>query len=553
MSQTCTAKHITRIPQRLEFNSRVPLHQQRRRLVAAYARVSTDSEEQATSYEAQVKYYTEYIQSNPEWDYIQVYADEGISGTSMKKRDNFNRMIADALDGKIDLIVTKTIARFARNTVDTLTTIRKLKEHGVEVYFESQGIYSFDSKCEFVISVMASIAQEESRNISENVTWGKRKRAAEGAVYLPYGQFLGYKKGEDGLPEIDREGAELSLMLCQMYLDGYTYLGIADRLTELGIPTPGGKRVWRTSTVRSILFNEKRRGDALLLKTYTVDYLSHRIRRNRGEVEQYFVENSHPAIFSRELAAMLDMEKERRERIGNSYNGAGVFSSRIVCGDCGGLYGPKVWSSNTKYRRTIWRCNRKYNSGEKVCSTPHLTEEEIIQAFLVSLKMQAENLGLIRDSVQSVIAGVLDTAKLEKKHSDLQEHFQGAMSQAQALIARNSREVISQEDFQAESRKLADRCSALTAEINEVGRKIAEIRGRKAAIDVYLSTLEQVKGLPIEFSRRLWNMTVDTLTVYEGKRLVFRWKDGTTNKWGLALNEYWAPPICLRITATTRR
>jgi len=399
--QASTAKHITRIPQRLEFNSRAPLHQQRRRRVAAYARVSTDSEEQATSYEAQVSYYTEYIQSNPDWEYVSVFADEGITGTSMKKRDNFNRMIADALDGKIDLIVTKTIARFARNTVDTLTTIRKLKAHGVEVYFESQGIYSFDSKCEFVISVMASIAQEESRNISENVTWGKRKRAAEGAVYLPYKQFLGYKKGEDGLPEIDRNGAELSLMICRMYLDGYTYLGIADQLTKLGIPTPGGKRNWGVSTVRSILFNEKRRGDALLQKTYTEDYLTHRIKRNCGEVEQYFVENSHPAIFSRELAAMLDMEKERRERIGNSYNGSGVFSSRIVCGDCGGIYGPKVWSSNSKYRRTIWRCNRKYASGEKVCSTPHLTEEEILQAFLVSLKQQVGNLAHIRESIQT--------------------------------------------------------------------------------------------------------------------------------------------------------
>ncbi|NLF38180.1 recombinase family protein, partial [bacterium] len=415
-------------------------------------------------------------------------------------------------------------------TVDTLTTIRKLKEHGVEVYFESQGIYSFDSKCEFVISVMASIAQEESRNISENVTWGKRKRAAEGDVYLPYGQFLGYKKGEDGLPEIDREGAELSLMLCQMYLDGHTYLGIADRLTELGIPTPGGKRVWRTSTVRSILFNEKRRGDALLLKTYTVDYLTHRIKRNDGEVEQYFVENSHPAIFSRELAAMLDMEKERRERIGNSYNGAGVFSSRIVCGDCGGIYGPKVWSSNTKYRRTIWRCNRKYVSGEKVCRTPHLTEEEIVHAFLVALKKQAENLSYIRESLENVIAGALDTSLLEKKHRDLEERLQGAMSKEQALIVRNAREVMDQDEFRNEQHTLADRCAELTAEMDAVGRKISEMRGRKAAIDEYLATLEQVEELPIEFSRRLWNMTVDTLTVYEGKKLVFRWKDGATSK-----------------------
>ena len=186
----------------------MPIHSTRKRRVTAYARVSTDSEEQYTSYVAQVSYYTDYIKRNDTWEFVDVYTDEGITGTSTKKRDGFNRMIQDALDGKIDLIVTKSVSRFARNTVDSLTTIRKLKERGVEVYFEKENIYSLDSKGELLLTIMSSLAQEESRSISENVTWGRRKQFADGKVSMPYKHFLGYKRGADGEPEIVEEEAK---------------------------------------------------------------------------------------------------------------------------------------------------------------------------------------------------------------------------------------------------------------------------------------------------------------------------------------------------------
>lgn len=234
-----------------------------KRRVAAYARVSTDSDEQQSSYEAQVDFYTRHIQSNPEWEFVGLYADEGISGTNTKRREGFNLMVADALDGKIDLILTKSISRFARNTVDTLTTVRKLKERNVEVYFEKENIYTLDAKGEVIITIMSSLAQEESRSISENVTWGKRKSMADGKFSLSYKHFLGYEKGEDGLPKIVEEEAKIVRSIYQLFLEGQTIRMIADHLTRQGIPTPMGKKNWRVSTIMSILQNEKYKGDAV--------------------------------------------------------------------------------------------------------------------------------------------------------------------------------------------------------------------------------------------------------------------------------------------------
>ena len=252
----------------------------RKRRVAAYARVSTDSDEQFTSFEAQVDYYTRYIAEHSEWLFVKVYADEGISGTSTKHRVGFNEMIEDALAGKIDLIVTKSISRFARNTIDTLTTVRQLKEKGIEVFFEKENIYTLDSKGELLITIMSSIAQEESRSISENVTWGQRKRFADGKVSLPYKNFLGYRRGKDGKPQIVESEAKIVRKIYRLFLEGLTPTHIARTLTEEGIPTPGGKVIWQNSTVESILTNEKYKGDALLQKKYTVDFLSKKQKKD---------------------------------------------------------------------------------------------------------------------------------------------------------------------------------------------------------------------------------------------------------------------------------
>ena len=217
----------------------------RKRKVAAYARVSTAKEEQENSFDAQVSYYTQKIQANPEWVFVEVYSDEGITGTNTKKREGFNSMIADAVNGKIDLIITKSVSRFARNTVDSLVTIRKLKEHNVEVYFEKENIYTFDGKGELLLTIMSSLAQEESRSISQNVTWGQRKRFADGKVSLPYKHFLGYEKGEDGIPKIVPEQAEIVRTIYRQYMLGKSITAICRYLESKGIKTPAGKEKWR--------------------------------------------------------------------------------------------------------------------------------------------------------------------------------------------------------------------------------------------------------------------------------------------------------------------
>ncbi|MEE1037189.1 MAG: recombinase family protein, partial [Oscillospiraceae bacterium] len=292
------AKNITVIPATIDPHTRIPKAATTFRKVAGYARVSTDSEEQLTSYEAQVDYYTRYIRSRPDWQFVNVYTDEGISATNTKRREGFNRMVQDALDGKIDLIVTKSVSRFARNTVDSLTTVRKLKDAGVEVYFEKENIWTLDSKGELLITIMSSLAQEESRSISENVTWGQRKRFADGKVSIPYGHFLGYRKGADGLPEVVPEEAEIVRSIYRMYMEGKSSNAIATYLTKQNIPSPAGKPSWQRCTVESILRNEKYKGAALLQKKFTVDFLQKKMKVNEGEVPQYDVEHSHEAIIA---------------------------------------------------------------------------------------------------------------------------------------------------------------------------------------------------------------------------------------------------------------
>ena len=290
------AKRVTTIPATLNrFDSR-PLQSVQKRRVAGYARVSTDSEEQATSYEAQVDYYTRYIKSNPDWEFVGIYTDDGITATNTSHRDGFKQMVEDALAGKIDLIITKSISRFARNTVDSLVTVRELKEKGIEIYFEKENIWTLDAKGELLITIMSSLAQEESRSISENTTWGKRKSFADGKASVSFSRFLGYDRGPNGEFIINEEQAVTVRYIYKRFLEGLSTYQIAKELTKMGVKTAAGKDKWYTSSVLSILKNEKYKGDALLQKSFTKDFLTHKRVDNKGEVPQYYVEGHHEGI-----------------------------------------------------------------------------------------------------------------------------------------------------------------------------------------------------------------------------------------------------------------
>lgn len=497
-----------------------------KRRVAAYARVSTDSDEQLSSYAAQVDFYTQHIRSNPEWKFVDVYTDEGISGTNTKKRDGFNRMIADAMDGKIDLILTKSISRFARNTVDTLTTVRKLKEKKIEVYFEKENIYTLDAKGEVMITIMSSLAQEESRSISENVTWGKRKSMADGKFSLAYKYFLGYEKGEDGFPKIVEEEAKIVRKIYSLFLEGYTVRMIADYLTKQDIPTPKGKRKWSVSTVMSILTNEKYKGDALLQKTYTADFLSKTVKKNNGEVPQYYIENSHPAIIDPEMFELVQNEIERRRPNRHKLHRNSLFTAKIICNDCGGFYGRKVWHSNSKHKKYIWRCNEKYE-GDEICNTPNLTEPEIESAFVTAFN---EVLGEKEKYIQrftELLPLLADTSELEEELIRAEEQHSSLMAKLRSYMDENTRQVQDQTEYNHQFSQMDAECETAEKQIKIIQKKILEQSGRKEQIKRCLEQIQKSGEILTDFDGNLWNSMVETVIVTREKVLTFQFRDGS--------------------------
>ena len=291
-------------------------------------------------------------------------------------------MVELALNGGIDLILTKSISRFARNTVDTLQTVRELKAIGVEVIFEKENLHTLDPKCEMILTIFSSLAQEESRSISENVRWGRKKSMQDGKVSLPYSSFLGYRKGPDGRPEIVEEEAVVVRKIYEMFLDDHTINEIARYLTEQNIPTPRGKKNWSVSTVNSILQNEKYAGNALLQKTFTVDYLTKEQRKNSGELPQYFVEDSHEAIIPLDVFEAVQEKIKKKAIYSKKIRSNSPFSNKLICGICGSFYGHKVWHNHANTERyNVWYCNAKYDGGQK-CESPVLREEDIKSAFI---------------------------------------------------------------------------------------------------------------------------------------------------------------------------
>ncbi|MDY5779969.1 MAG: recombinase family protein [Succinivibrionaceae bacterium] len=292
---------VIMLPAKKRVGGRIVHDETPKTRVAAYCRVSTDTDEQATSYEAQVEHYTKYIKQNPAWDCAGIYADDGISRTNTKKRESFNRLIKDCMDGKIDMVLTKSISRFARNTLDCLNYIRKLKDKNIAVFFEKEGINTLDAKGEVMLTIMASLAQQESESLSQNVRLGFQYRFQQGKVMVNHNRFLGYDKDENGKLIINKAEAEVVKRIYREYLEGQSYYSIGRGLTNDGIKTAAGKTKWLASTLRKILSNEKYMGDALLQKTITTDFLTKKRVINHGIAPQYYVEEDHEAIIPKDL------------------------------------------------------------------------------------------------------------------------------------------------------------------------------------------------------------------------------------------------------------
>ena len=532
------------IPPRVRTLPGMPTLSVRPKRVAAYARVSTNSEEQLTSYEAQVKHYTEYIKSREHtdhWQFVDVYTDKGVTGTSTAKREGFKLMMQDALAGKIDLIITKSVSRFARNTVDTLTAIRRLKEHGVEVYFEEQNIYTLDGKGELLLTIMSSIAQEESRNISENVTWGIRKRFADGKVSMPYKRFMGYRRGEDGIPEIVEAEAEIVRGIFRRFLEGATSTMIAKELNEANVPCPacksrlGGDEIeaekadrkkarWSASTVESILTNEKYKGDAILQKTYCTDYIQKTFVENDGsEIPKYYAQNSHPAIISAEVFDLAQLELEWRKSLNGSYSGKSCFASRVVCADCGAFYGSKVWHSTDAYRRIIWRCNGKY-IGEKKCSTPYVTQDELEKAFVSALQRVIREKDAITAACRETLEGI-DTAELDAEVARLENEASSVAERLHKLVEDNARVRIDQVGYQREYHALANEYDRINAQIKAMEDRNRDKGKRRRKLEIFLSFLDKMEVCEA-FEPYTFATMVERVVVGRDGRLEFCFRSG---------------------------
>ena len=518
------AKTVTVIPQTRNIFTTALIASLAKRRVAGYARVSTDSDEQFTSYEAQVDYYTQFIQSHADWVFVKVYTDEGISAVSTRHRDGFNEMVEDALAGRIDLIVTKSVSRFARNTVDSLTTIRKLKDHGVECYFEKENIWTFDGKGELLITIMSSLAQEESRSISENVTWGHRKRMADGKVSLAYSSFLGYDRGKDGGLVINPEEAETVRLIYRSFMDGMTPIGICHMLEQRGIPTPMKKKKWGETTVLSILTNEKYKGDALLQKSFTVDFLTKKHKVNEGEVPQFYVTGNHEAIIPPSEFEMVQAELARRKAIGRGYSGNSVFASRIVCGDCGGYYGQKVWHSNDPYRKIIWRCNKKYMKGQKRCGTPTLDEETIKTLFLKAYNLlMAEREGIAADC--RALADMLgDTTALDEKITAAQKEIEDVIALNSAYIHSHNATGENLEEFKRQTAEYDERYRKAEARLNRLLTERKDHLARSRAVKGFADALLEQPLILTEWQDCLWNLLVQKAVVQADGTVEFTFK-----------------------------
>lgn len=492
----------------------------KKRRVAGYARVSTDHEVQATSYESQMRYYSEYINGRDDWEFVKMYSDEGISGTNTKLRTGFKSMVEDALDGKIDLIITKSVSRFARNTVDSLTTVRQLKEVGVEIYFEKENIWTLDSKGELLITIMSSLAQEESRSISENVTWGLRKQFAEGKVHFPYTNVLGFKAGEDGAIVVDQDEAKTVRYIFQQALIGKSPYHIAKDLTEQVIPSPSGKSHWNATTIKRMLRNEKYKGDALLQKTYTTDFLTKKKNINRGELPQYYVENNHEAIVDRETFDAVQQVLENKGRKSSTT----IFSSKLVCGDCGHFFGSKVWHSTSKYRRVIYQCNEKYKGISK-CSTHHVTEEEVIQWFISAVNQVLDNRIEVIDNLY-VLLSIGNLEVIDEQIKVLETEAEVVSQLVANLVSENAIIRQDQDKYLKKYNQLTSKYEGIVQDIESLELQRMQKSKRNKELQDFIGTLEKLGKVLTDFDELLWESLVESVMINEDKGAKFKFKNG---------------------------
>ena len=519
MANINVGKNVTVIPARKRVGNTVSTENIPKLRVAAYCRVSTDTDEQATSYDAQVEHYTDFIRKNTEWEFAGIFADDGISGTNTKKRDEFNRMIDECMAGNIDMIITKSISRFARNTLDCLKYIRDLKAKNIPVYFEKENINTMDAKGEVLLTIMASLAQQESQSLSQNVKLGLQYRYQQGKVQVNHNRFLGYTKDEDGNLIIEPKGAKVVKRIFREYLEGESLAGICKGLMRDGIYTAAGNPKWRPETVQKILQNEKYIGDALLQKTYTVDFLTKKRVKNEGIVPQYYVENNHEAIIPRELYLQVQEEMKRRSLLFKGkdgrkriYSSKYALSSITFCSDCGDIYRRTYWNNRGK-KSTVWRCVTRLEEGPKGCTSRTISEEDlhdaVAEAFNQVLSGGESIIAILRENIESVVC----------------ESNEQAIANIDKQMEEKQMELISYANSGKDYESLADEIQALSERKQTILTEEAESQGEKDRITEMMEFIENHADKILGYDEELVRLLVEKATIFENN-LVVRFKSG---------------------------
>ena len=510
---------VTEIPAKKQIGSLTKQTEVRKLRVAAYCRVSTDYEEQASSYQTQIQHYEEVINKNPDWELAGIFADDGISATSTKRRKQFNKMIQACKDGLIDMIITKSISRFARNTVDCLNYIRDLKALNIPIYFEKESINTMDVKGEVLITIMASLAQQESESLSQNVKLGIKYRFQQGKVMVNANSFLGYDKDEDGHLIINPEQAEIVKRIFREYLEGASCQQIAKGLERDGVLTARGNKRWHDSAIRHILENEKYMGDALLQKTYTVDFLKKKRSRNNGDVPQYYVEDDHEAIIPKELFMKVQEEISRRgsqldcKGRKRGFSSKHCFTGLICCAECGEQFRRIHWN-NRGCKSIVWRCiTRLDKAGD--CGARTVYETELKDAFVAALNQLISDSDSYIPILQKNIASVLMMGNPESAES-----IQARINELQkTIIDKASR----QEDYDAEAQEvLLLREKKNSAMQNDTSRNEALDRIRELQ-----KFIREQNDVITDFDETLVRHLLYRVTVYDQK-LVFEFKSGVS-------------------------
>jgi DNA invertase Pin-like site-specific DNA recombinase len=505
----------------------------KKKRVCAYCRVSTNNEEQLESYENQVSYYTNYIQNKAEWEYINIYADEGISGTGTKNRTEFLRMIKDAKEGKIDLILTKSISRFARNTMDLLKYVRELKEIGIAVLFEKENINTLESAGEVFLTIFSSIAQDESRNISENSRWGIVKGFKDGKVFCNTTRFLGYDKDENGELVINEKEAEIVRRIYSEYLQGKSYQGIANGLEKDAIITVTGNIKWWDSTVSGILTNEKYCGTLLQQKTVTVDYLSHKRVKNKGIDAQYRIEDNHEAIIPKEIFNNVQAEKERRALLkGNvkddreKYSSKYPFSSKIVCGKCGAIFKRRHWNSNNSSKKVVWQCKTYITKGKKECDAKAVDEKVLQQAFVNVFNKLKSDKGNFIETLTKNIEKVLSKRAENTDLIDIENKINEAKEELKGLIKLQTKGQMDEEVYNEEYVRLSGELEKLRQGKSKIEQGNLNVEQYKLRVAEIIRVINEQEGLLLEFDDNIFNALVEKIEILEPTHFVFVLKNG---------------------------